>query len=89
MKTNTISELNGVDNELTTCSNGIPKFLLKKTTNQMVSGISSTELIREYLQCLIPSDIQIIRNESVKNVSRNEQTTATHPLIATDFKSYP
>ena len=89
MKTYIINELKGVDNELTTCSNGIPKFLLKKTTNQIVSGISSTELIREYFQCLIPSDIQIIRNKSVKNVSKNEQASAIHPLIATDFKLYP
>ena len=76
----------GVDNELTTRSNGIPKFLLKKATNQIVRGISSAELILAYFQCLIPSDIQLMKNKSVRNVSTNEQITATHPLIVTDFK---
>ena len=79
----------GVDNELTTRSNGIPKFLLKKATNQIVRGISSAELILAYFQCLIPSDIQLMRNRSVKNVSRTEQTTAAHPLKETDLKLYP
>ncbi len=89
MKINIISELTGVDKERATCSKGIPKFLLKKATNQIVSGISKIELILEYFQCLIPSDIQLMKNKSVRNVKRNEQTTATHPLIETDFKLYP
>ena len=84
-----MKELKGVDKELATCSKGMPKFLLKKATNHIVSGMSIMELILEYFQCLIPADIQMIKNKSVRKVSRNEQTTATHPLIATDFKSYP
>ena len=84
-----MKELKGVDIELATCSNGMPKFLLKKATNQIVRGISIMELILEYFQCLIPSDIQMMKNKSVRNVSRNEQTTATHPLMVTDFKLYP
>ena len=82
-----MKELKGVDNELATCSNCIPKFLLKNATNQIVSGIKSMELTLEYFQCLLPSDIQLIKNKSVRNVSTNEQITATHPLIVTDFKS--
>ena len=89
MKINIISELTGVDKERATCSKGIPKFLLKKATNQIVSGISSMELTLEYFQCLIPSDIQLMKNKSVRNVSTNEKITATHPLMVTDFKSYP
>ena len=89
MKINIISELTGVDKERATCSKGIPKFLLKKATNQIVSGISEIELILEYFQCLIPSDIQLMKNKSVRNVSANERITATHPLMVTDFKSYP
>ena len=84
-----MKELKGVDKELATCSNGMPKFLLKKATNHIVSGMSIMELILEYFQCLIPADIQMIKNKSVRKVSRNEQATATHPLIVTDFKSYP
>ena len=84
-----MKELKGLDKELATCSNGMPKFLLKKATNHIVSGMSIIELILEYFQCLIPADIQMIKNNSVRKVSRNEQTTAAHPLIATDFKSYP
>ena len=82
-----MKELKGVDKELATCSNGMPKLLLKKTTNHIVSGMSIMELILEYFQCLIPADIQMIKNKSVRKVSRNEQATATHPLIVTDFKS--
>ena len=82
-------EFKGVDNAPVTCSNGIPKFLLKNATNQIVSGISSMELTLEYFQCLIPSDIQLTKNKSDRNVSTNEEITATHPLIVTDFKSYP
>ena len=82
-------EFKGVDNALVTCSNGIPKFLLKNATNQIVSGISIKELTLEYIQCLIPPDIQLMKNKSVRNVSTNEKITATHPLMVTDFKSYP
>ena len=89
MNINIIKELKGTDNELATCSNCIPKFLLKNATNQIVSGISTMELILEYFQCLIPSDIQLTKNKRVRNVRRNEQDTATHPLMVTDFKSYP
>ena len=89
MNVNISREFMGVDNELVTCSNGIPKFLLKNATNQMVSGMSSMELTLEYFQCLIPSDIQLMKNKSVRNVSTNEKITATHPLMVTDFKSYP
>ena len=89
MNVNISKEFKGVDNELVTCSNGIPKFLLKNATNQIVSGISSMELTLEYFQCLLPSDIQLMKNKSVRNVSTNEEITATHPLIVTDFKSYP
>ena len=78
-----------MDNELATLSKGIPKFLLKKATNQIVSGISIMELILEYFQCLIPSDIQLMKNKSVRNVKKSEQATAAHPLIVTDFKLYP
>ena len=84
-----MKELKGVDKELATCSNGMPKFLLKKATNHIVSGMSIIELILEYFQCLIPSDIQMMKNKNVRKVSRNEQTTAAHPLMATDFKLYP
>ncbi len=84
-----MKELKGADNDLATCSNCIPKFLVKKATNQIVSGISTMEVILEYFQCLIPSDIQLMKNKSVRNVSTNEQITATQPLIVTDFKSYP
>ena len=84
-----MNELKGVDIELATCSNGMPKFLLKKATNQIVSGISIIELSLEYFQCFIPSDIQLIKNKSVRIVRRTEQTTATHPLMFTDFKLYP
>ena len=86
---NIIKELKGVDNELAAFSKGILKFLLKKATNQIVRGISIIELILEYFQCLIPSDIQLTKNKSVRNVKRNEQATAAHPLIVTDFNSYP
>ena len=89
MNVNISKKFKGVDNELATCSNGIPKFLLKNATNQIVSGISSMELTLEYFQCLIPSDIQLMKKKSVRNVSTNEEITATHPLIVTDFKSYP
>ena len=89
MNVNISKEFKGVENELATCSNGIPKFLLKNATNQIVSGISSMELILEYFQCLIPSDIQLTKNRRVRNVRRNEQATAIHPLIVTDFKLYP
>ena len=89
MNVNINNELKGVDNELATCSNGTPKFLLKNARNQTVSGISSMELTLEYFQCLIPSDIQLMKNKSVRNVSTNEKITATHPLMVTDFKSYP
>ena len=89
MNVNISKEFKGVDNELVTCSNGIPKFLLKNATNQIVSGISSMELTLEYFQCSIPSDIQLMKNKSVRNVSTNEEITATQPLIVTDFKSYP
>ena len=89
MKISIRKELKGVDNELATCSKGMPKFLLKKATNQIVSGISIIELSLEYFQCFIPSDIQLMKNKSVRNVRRTEQTTATHPLMVTDFKLYP
>ena len=89
MNVNISKEFKGVDNELATCSNGIPKFLLKNATNQIVSGISIMELTREDIQCLIPPDIQLMKNKSVRNVSKNEKITATHPLMVTDFKSYP
>ena len=89
MKINIINEFKGVDKERATCSKDIPKFLLKKVTNQIVSGISTMELILEYFQCLIPSDIQLMKNKSVRNVRRNEHTTANHPLMETDFKLYP
>ena len=89
MNVNIIKEFIGVDNELVTCSNGIPKFLLKNATNQIVSGTSSMELTLEYFQCLIPSDIQLMKNKSVRDVSTNEKITAAHPLMVTDFKSYP
>ena len=84
-----MKELKGVDKELATCSNDMPKFLLKKATNHTVSGMSIMELILEYFQCLVPVDIQMTKNKSVRKVSRNEKTTAAHPLIVTDFKSYP
>ena len=86
---NIINELKGVDNELATCSKGMPKFLLKNATNQIVSGISTIELILEYFQCLIPSDIQLTKNKRVRNVRRSEETTAIHALMVTDFKLYP
>ena len=86
MKKNIIKELNGLASEFDTCSNVIPKFLLKKITNQIVSGVITKELILEYFQCLIPSDIQLTRNRIVRSVSRNEPATATHPLMATDLK---
>ena len=43
------------------------------------------ELILEYFQCLIPSDIQLTKNKRVKNVRRNEQATAIHPLIVEEY----
>ena len=89
MNVNISKEFKGADNELVTCSNGIPKFLLKNATNQIVSGISIMELTLEDIQCLIPPDIQLMKNKSVRNVSTNEKITATHPLMVTDFKSYP
>ena len=89
MNVNISKEFKGVDNELATCSNGIPKFLLKNATNQIVSGISIMELTLEDIQCLIPPDIQLMKNKSVRNVSTNDKITATHPLMVTDFKSYP